>query len=260
MEDKNLISKLSLLKSVTPRENWTLYTRNQILSLTKFELSSVKDRGVGRGFFGEKVGHAMLLLRYLERPAFVLASLVLVVASSTAYKVSRNSLPGDALFPVKVAIERAAISIGASDSDSNSIEGMQVAQLRLEDLKKAVDGNKAKNVASAKAEFAKSVAVVSRGFQELVENNPARALQASREIIELQNAQMELEHVLGVQIGKNERLAIETATQTLVEGELNDLAERTLDAVQKELLKEAIAAYEAKKFDAALEKIWEITN
>lgn len=252
MEDKNLISKLQMLKEISPRENWVLYTKNQIIS-------SKEEAVVGHGHFMDLIGRAVVVMRHFERPAFVLSALSLIVLGSTGYGTAKSSLPGDTLYPVRVAIEK--VTLGIIPGNGEGVQGIEVAKLRLEDLQKVVDTKKDKNLASAKEEFAKSVAVVSTDFKALVEKDPAKALQVSKELIELQKGQAQLELVLGAKIGTDSQSSsLNDITKVLVETELNDLVTRALSSTQKALLYESIVAYQAGKYDVSLEKIWEITN
>ena len=249
MEEKDLIQKLTLLKEVKPRENWVIFAKSRILE----QNLNLAQEEVGQESLGSRVGHFVSYLRYLEKPAFVFTALAFVVLGGVGYKISQNSLPGDALYPVRSVIEKAT-------TGSDALASLEVAQRRLEDLKRVVEENKVKNLSQATQEFNLRVAEVSKGLLQLVENEPDKALQASRELVQLQKGKAQIEQILGAAIGKKETSKLTSATKILVEAELNDLVERTLTNEQEELLEEAIAAYQAEDYEAALEKIWMISN
>lgn len=97
-------------------------------------------------------------------------------------------------------------------------------------------------------------------FAQLVENQPKKALQASRAIVQLQKDKTQIEKVLGAKIGQDEDETLETATKALLENEFADLETRTLSENQRVMLKEAKDAFDSGDYQAALEKIWILSN
>ena len=244
--EKDLIGKISLLKNIEPRNSWVLFAKTNI--------PNEANKGVGQRFnLIHEIGHIISYARYLERPAYAFAVLGFVVFGGIGYKVSQNSLPGDALYSVRSVIEKAT-------TGSDSLATFKVAEKRLEDLRRVVEGNMVKNLASATEEFNKSIAEVSKGILALVENEPEKALQASYELVQLQKGKAEREQILGAVIGEEETSELISAIKILVESELNDLLKRTLTDEQEELLKEAIGAYQTENYQKALENIWMISN
>lgn len=264
VDEKDLAAKLTLLKEIKPKENWMLFAKTRILADSELSAADV------RSWRSNILGHVLSYVRYLEKairqglrvslsrtpqakPAFVFAALAFVVLGGVGYKISQNSLPGDVLYSVRSIIEKTTIS-------SDPLASLEVAQLRLADLKKVVEENRVKNLSFATKEFNQSVAQVSKGFLLLVEKEPAKALQASRELVQLQKDKAQIEQLLGVSIGGKEVSSLENTTRILVEAELNDLVTRTLSEEQKELLEQAIIAYQAVDYEQALEGIWSISN
>ena len=245
-QERDLIEKLSLLKKTEPRNSWVLFAKTQILGTPV-----LRTPGVRSGL--EQLGNMVSVLRYLERPAYVFAVLAIIVFGGVGYKVSQNSLPGDALYSVRSVLERAT-------TGSDSLSNLGTAQKRLDDLRKVVEGNKVKNLSQATQEFNQSVAGVSKGLLALVENNPEKALQVSRELVQLQKGKAQVEQILGAVIGEEETSELTNLIKVLVEAELNDLKERTLTDTQEELLSQAVTFYEAEDYARALESIWMISN
>ncbi|MCH7828889.1 hypothetical protein IH982_03470 [Patescibacteria group bacterium] len=249
-DEKNLVQKLTLLKSIEPKDNWVLFAKNRILE------DGAKMPQV--------VGHFVSYLRYLEKatfalratvakPAYVFAALAFVVLGGVGYKISQNSLPGDALYSVRSVIEKATIG-------SDPLASLEVAQRRLQDLRKVVEGNKVKNLPQATKDFNLSVTEVSKGLLALVENEPDKALQLSRELVQLQKDKAQIEQILGAAIGEEEALELTNATKVFVESELTYLLNHTLTEEQNALLRKALFDYQAEDYEAALEKIWAISN
>jgi len=245
-DEKDLAAKLTLLKGIEPKNSWVLFAKTQILSQAKKEVGQKLN-------LVKEIGHFISYVRYLEKPAYVFAVLAFVVLGGIGYKISQNSLPGDALYSVRSVIEKAT-------TGSDPLAALEVAQRRLEDLRKVVEGNKVKNLPQATKEFNQSVAEVSKGLLLLVENEPDKALQVSRKLVQLQKDKAQIEQILGAVIGGEGLLELENTTKILVEAELNDLLERTLTEDQEELFEQAIAFYQAGDYEKALENIWTISN
>lgn len=251
MEERDLIAKLTLLQEIKPRDNWVILTKSRVLA--QLTQNNAELYAEPRGSWVGQLGHLVSYLRYLERPALVFAVLAFVVMGGLGFQVSQNSLPGDALYSVRSALEKASMG-------SDPLASLGIAQRRLEDLNKVVQENKVKNLSSATQAFSQSVAEVSKDFLALVENDPDKALQASRELVQLQKDKAQIEQILGAEIGGKELSELQSVTKFLVESELNDLLERTLTAEQKGLLEQAIVAYQSGNYEVALEKIWEVSN
>jgi uncharacterized protein YoxC len=249
MEDK-IIQKLSTLKNITPRQDWVLLTRTDILSSTKQEV-----RTPAPAF---DLGQVFSVLRYFERPAFVLPVVAFVVLGGAVMQVSNNSLPGDTLYSVRSAVEQTKLNLVSTEE--KPLAYLALAQKRLQDLEKVAQENRVANLPESIREFNASVAEVSKGFSQLVEKEPGKALQASRELVQLQKDKARVEQILGAVIGEQENSEIQNSTRILVEAELTDLTERTLQEEQKELLIEAIMAYQKGDYENALEFIWRISN
>ena len=101
---------------------------------------------------------------------------------------------------------------------------------------------------------------VSHDFVLLVENEPKKALQASRGIVQLQKEKSRLEKTLGATFGEKESSDLENATKTLLKNEFLDLDSRTLTQDQLVLLNEAKNAYVRGDYQTALEKVWLLSN
>lgn len=238
-----LITKLTLLKEIKPRENWVVFAKTRILADVRRSTSNT----LSRSWIGQ-VFDTISFLRYMGKPAYVLSLLLVFVFGGVTLQVSRNSLPGDVLFSVKSAFEKATL---------NSLE---LAQKRLEDLKKIAQENRVKNLSETIKEFKVSVGEASKNFSALVESEPSKALRTGRELVQLQKDKAAIEQVLGTAIGEQESSEIQNTTKILVESELTYLLNHTLTEEQRILLREALLDYQAEDYETALEKIWEISN
>ena len=228
MEDKELIKRLSHLKRIKPREDWVVLTRQRIIGegLQKGRFWDMVERVVGY------MGGAML-----AKPAFVIPVLACVVAGGAVWQGAFRSLPGDTLYPL-----RAAFGISAQQS--------------LADLKAVAEQNKVKNLPSAIQEFEANASKISEDFIAIVENQPEKALQASRQVVQLQKEKSEVERILGTKIGEEQEEEIENATRRLVEYEFSYLETRSLTEEQEKLFESAKTSAAEGDYGTALETIW----
>ena len=255
MDDKEIIVKISLLKEIKPRQDWVILTRSRIAELESQKIALASQKRPVWGI----VDFISALRYYLEKPAFAMPFLALLVSAGLVWHMSTQSLPGDTLYLVKAAVERVPFTF--SSQEQKPFLQIELAQKRLDDLKKiAESNNKVKNLPSAIKEFEANVSGVSESLAQIVENQPEKALQAGREIVQLQKEKSEIEKILGTTIGGQETQELEDATKLLVENELADLEKRLLTTEQQALFEAAKTAYQAGDYQTALETIWALVN
>ena len=247
MEEKDLITKLTLLKEIRPRENWVIFAKTRIFADSRPIAVYEGVRSQASNILEEVFG-AISFLRYMGKPAYVLSLLLVFVLGGVALQASKNSLPGDALFSIRSAFEKATLN------------NLELAQQRLGDLKKIAQENKVKNLSETIKEFKASVEEVSKNVAVLVDKEPGKALQAGMELVQLQKDKAAIEQILGTALDGDTAKELKSATKYLVENELEDLLTRTLTEEQKDLLEAGIIAYQAEDYEVALEKIWNISN
>ena len=251
MTDTEFKAKISLLQSIKPREDWVVLTKKNILG----ETPAFTPKSPKFSFLSDIVSTFKLAV---ARPVLIMPALALIIVSGIMFQISVNSLPGDSLYSVKVALSQAKVTLFASGEDK-AIAHLGLAQTSLNDLKRAVDENKVKNLASAIQAFENNIAIASKEIQELVENQSSGALQATIEIVQLQKDKAVVEQILGTVIG-DENGELESAIKLLVEFELSDLQQRSLTEEQEALLESALASYEIGEYGTALESIWMVSN
>ena len=258
MEDKELIAKISHLKEVKPRAEWIVLTRQRIIgeALQKGRFWGMVER-IGRLTAGyvERVNFAKTML---AKPAFVIPVLACVVAGGAVWQGALKSLPGDTLYPLRAALEQ--VSLRLSTEDERPIRELDLAQQSLADLKEVAERNKVKNLPSAIQEFEANASKISEGFIAIVENQPEKALQASRQVVKLQKEKSEVEKILGTKIGEEQEEEIEDATRRLVEYEFSYLETRSLTQEQEKLFESAKASALEGDYAAALETVWTLSQ
>ena len=200
MNDRELLSQISLLKNIKPTKAWVSSTR----SATIGESESVNLIG--------QMGQ--MLWVYSKKPVFAMAAFVLLLSAGLVFQIERENLSNNKIAALK------------NDQKLLSIRFVQV----------------------------------SNTFAQLVKNEPKKALQASREIVQLQREKSQLEKTLGAKFNTQESNNLEAATKILVQNEIADLDSRTLTAEQLILLNDAKNAYVKNDYQTALEKIWILSN
>lgn len=239
MEEKDLIKNLALLKQKTaPREEWVLSVRESILG-----------KQVPAPSVFEQISS---VFKVLERPAFVLAALAVLVGGGIVAEAQR-SLPGDSLYTLKAVKDRMRVSV-ASEGDKVFLT-MNLAKKRLEDIEYIAQNNKEKNLEPALREFTASMVEVSRELQARSKQESEKALQAKREIVELHGEQKRVKELLGVMHPKSSEGLVGTA-RLFVEQELEYLEGRLLTSEQEEILEEAKEAIKEEDYQTAFEKLF----
>ncbi len=103
--------------------------------------------------------------RFALQPAFVMV-LVLGVGTSgwiTSVQAASNSLPGDVLYPIKIASERTQVALASLSEDGRAVTGLRVAfaKRRLDEVKRVVrtpdSKKKAARAATAMQGFKKEI-------------------------------------------------------------------------------------------------------
>ena len=259
MGEKELIKKLSHLKQIKPGEEWVVLARQRLFEQEAQYIPSPLHKwrfwdmlqGIGR--FIEFV------VRYSKRPAIVIPLLAFLVAGGAIGKGALESLPGDALYPLRTAAEQ--VSLRLSAVEERPFLEFDLAQQRLSDLKIVAERNSLKNLPAAIQEFEANALKVSEGFLQIVENQPKKALQASRQIVQLQKEKSEVEQILGTKIGEEqEEEIVKDAMRTLVEYEVAYLETRSLSEEQEQLFEDVKISIEEEDYITALEIIWTLSQ
>src|SRR3989344_2336047 len=252
MEEKELLSKISLLKSVKPREEWVFSTRQELLG----------DRVPKKSFFNLQrerfsgmLWHTAFLFKFaFSKPVLVVPVLVfLAVGGALLWQVSLRSLPGDALYSLRTTVEQVPLSFSAEEE--KVFLQIELAQKHLADLRRMAEENKIRNLASAIKIYEANATQVSQSVTLIVENQPDKALQAGSQIVQLQKEKAEIEKILGAKIGEEHAESLENATKKIVEYEFADLETRSLTEGQLALFESAKADVEQVNYELALEKL-----
>jgi len=233
--DANLVRKIQVLKQIKPRKDWVILTKSQIL-----------DQEPG---LIEQISTFLSIPLQYRGPAFV--TLVSMAVLIGAFVFAQNTLPGDALYPLKRITERSqAVFVSEEELPRYNLE---IANKRLEDLTEIAQTNQVKKLAPALNEFESSVAEAAQNLAKIKE--PEKAYVAGKalvkEIQKLEEKKQKIE-TFGVVVGDAQE--VEEALCDFVEREIENLG--TLSERQEELLVEAEEYLAEGKCSLAFEKIW----
>lgn len=130
--------------------------------------------------------------RYALQPALVMV-LVLGVTTSgwiTSVQASEQSLPGDILYPVKIASERTQVALASITHDARVVTDLRVAfaKRRLEEVTRAAKEQtntpkeRSKKTAAAFRGFKQQISTLQTSLQEINKNNPEQAAEIARQM------------------------------------------------------------------------------
>ncbi len=192
MNEYEIISKLKTLKAIKPDENWVISVRKRVLdnsspfvvsslSFPKAEarhclipVADVEARHClvptieKRSAFGLNPSNLAKLL--FNQLAFSLSALVFVLTSAyLTVNASMASLPGDSLYPVKIASEN-VVSAVAAEKDKPGI-AVEQAGKRLEEMdklsQKVSDAGQQRKIENLVKEYKGSIAKANEQFANL---------------------------------------------------------------------------------------------
>ena len=226
MTEEQLIGKIRELRQIKPRKDWVLSTKTQILGQEpRLEIFP---------FF---------------RPAYAGVFVVLLLIG--LFEFSQSALPGEPLYVLKRISEKAVVSL--TPQEQKSKVNLESANKRLEELNQIAQNNEVKKLAPAMSEFQANISEAAK--------NLVNVKKVDKEIIaqtqKLEENKEKVEQVLSTKIETEE---LDNALGQLVEREIKDLEERTLDEEQTAILEEAKADFEAENYSEALIKILSLSQ
>lgn len=235
MTDPTLVKKIQVLKQIKPRKDWVILTKSQIL---RQEPSLIEQFS------------SSLEAYFQYKPAF--ATLIALMVLIGSFGFAQNSLPGDALYPLKKIVERGqAIFVSKKELPSYNLE---IANKRLEELTKIAQTNQVRKLAPAISEFQ---ANVSQAAENLGKTREPDVKEIVVETKKLEKNKEKIE-ALGVVIGETKEL--DNALAQLVEREIKDLEKRTLSESQEKIVVQIREDFELGNYNQALEKILLLSN
>ena len=230
MTEAELIKKIKTLKEIKPRNDWVLLTKSQILGDVE-----VRPQHFLFPFF---------------KPAY--AGVFVVLFLIGLFEFSQSALPGEPLYFIKRASEQTVASF--TPQEQKSKVNLESANKRLEELNQiAQNPNEVKKLAPTMSEFQANVSEAVKNLVNVKRVDEGLVAQTKK----LEENKEKVEKVLATKIETEE---YDNALSKLVEREIQDLEERTLNEEQTATLQEAKADFEVGNYSEALIKILSLSQ
>lgn len=236
MNEKELISKIRLLREIKPSQDWVVLLKQQVLEEVSVEKKTSIFEFLPR-----------LIFQY-NKLAF--ASLLVFAIVTGAFTFAQNSLPGDPVYILKKITEKSR-AVFVSEENLPKVH-LEFANKRLEELNKIAETNQVKKLAPAISEFQANISQAAKNLIQATSSRP-EALKGIVEETQKLNENRKKIEALGVVIGETEEW--DNALSQLVEREIKDLETRTLTDSQKDILVKIKDDIEQGRYFEALEKI-----
>ncbi|MBZ9577517.1 hypothetical protein KJA13_00555 [Patescibacteria group bacterium] len=239
--EKQLISKLQELQQIKPRQDWVVFTKEQVLGEEKpvsgFSfISFIREIQRGERFI------------FQHKPAF--ATLLVLAILFGLFGFAQNSVPGDTLFSIKKIAEKGqVVFISEKDQPKHDLE---LANKRLDDLTKIAQENEVKNLAPAINEYQESASKAAESLAKMESKDPEIVKEIVEQTQKLEESKQILIEVYGVAGLEKEQANL---TKIVIEWLIEDLENSSLTEEQEEVLAEVKEDYEAENYSDALEKI-----
>lgn len=196
MTEQELIKKLTRLKEVKPNQDWVIFCRQNLTREIKGETSHEPNFNLVRFLVSLE---ELMFSRAILKPAIVFGVIFGLIFSSgiMALAKARQSLPGDRLYPVKIALEQAQLLATPSATAKAELQS-EIITLRLQELNKILENenqestevkqqkmeeaviNLQRQLLSARDELPKLEKTGSKRIAEVAKGIDAKALQAEQ--------------------------------------------------------------------------------
>jgi hypothetical protein len=140
MEEKELVRRIKLLKQVKPPKDWVVFCRSRLAFRMEMER---KKNLLNKDFFalGElfsfwRLNQPQMAFRAIY--ASIIAFGVILGGGGLVAWAAIQSLPGAPLYPVKIALEKALVSVSLSDEGRLELQAKLVDK-RFQELKDVVE-------------------------------------------------------------------------------------------------------------------------
>lgn len=152
MNNHELLKKLYNYKELRiggkPRECWKSSNREILMSQIKSQIGSTEALGYFAYFFNSIKAHWQISKLALKPVGAIAAMLVVVLGGGTiGVWASKNSLPGDTLYNVKIASEKAQLGLLTYSTDEKAKLDITFAERRVQELSQVLNDSNRSNVA-----------------------------------------------------------------------------------------------------------------
>lgn len=167
----DIIKKIKLLKKISPDNEWKKSSRELLMMAIRGDA----DRVIRQETWAQELAKILFSWRVLRlslRPALTLFALFgLVLGSGLSVSASQSALPGDALYPLKLATEKMQVAVTFKKEEQTKLH-VELAGKRIDEVKKIKANplppqNKNKKINVAIDKFQQEITAVQNKLENL---------------------------------------------------------------------------------------------
>ena len=246
MTENQLIKQLKQLKSIKPRKEWVILSKQEIL---REEPAQAKASVFINELFSG--------MKFVFSHKYAFSPVVVVLVLFGAFGFAQKSVPGDLLFPVKKISEQTQTALIMSQ-DELGRRNLEIVNKRLDDLKEITQTNSNRKLSPAISEYQASVSEMAKSIAKQGANNDSKEV---RNIVEdvkrIEQRTTEIKS-LGVEVGEN--IDLDMALVNLISAQLQDLEKKALTIEQMNIMVGIKTDLESGAYADALEKLVDLNQ
>lgn len=231
MQEKELIKQIKQLKNIQPDKKWVVFCREEL----KREIGASQQSWA-------LVLNLARLFQPFYRPAFAVIAglLVFVVGGSAVVVASKNSLPGDKLYPIKITIEKAEIKLMA-DETAKAQKQAEIAGRRAQELSAIISqssNGKAEKVRKAVEQIDRQLTRTQSSLPKLNAIQKENAEKITEAAMAVQESTLKVEGALAQiskdlpEISENQTLATKISDISVKISETNSQAIEIIESIE----------------------------
>lgn len=227
LSEKELIERLTQLKDVKPDDNWVIFCRkNLVLQMKEKEEKQeipIFDFSSAFWAFVRKISPPQFILKPVA--AFVLIFGLIFGSGLIILVKANNSLPGDRIFPVKIALEQARL-LATTSAEGKADFQSDITALRIDELNKIV--NAEESMEQKKPKIEEAVINLQRHLLTLKDDLPKLDNSEAKRVVEVAK-KIDANAATAEQALSHAKLALPLGSQNLTEkiAEAADEADKT---------------------------------
>ncbi|MDD5590144.1 MAG: DUF5667 domain-containing protein [Candidatus Portnoybacteria bacterium] len=184
--DRDLIKKLGLFKKIEPDANWVVFCREDLSKKIHPEKTAL--------LVAPRISFIQFISRMIPSSAILKPATIFLVIFSLfsgagvfAFAKAKNSLPGEPLYAVKIAMEQAELAVANSAEDKADLQS-EIMASRLQELSKIMDkktdGEKQQRMEEAVINIQKQLLTIKEELPKLENAETKRVVEVAKRIDE----------------------------------------------------------------------------
>jgi hypothetical protein len=183
MTKKELLKQLhNLNQEIKPDAEWKASNRDILMSQIKAQttVAKIEHASIFNGLMFKK----FIAAAYRPVAAMVLIVGIVLGGYTMTVSATKNSLPGDFLYPIKLTGERMKVNLAGNDEKKANLE-IEFAQKRLDEMQKVADNSgsdsdKKENMQVSLQKYQESINNVKTSLSKLEKTDSATALKVAK--------------------------------------------------------------------------------